>query len=171
MWFRGVHSDIGGGNGNRGLNDVALHWMMSKARAAGLPIAAEDIAALQPDPSAKPRPAADLKVDIRLVGDLDRRHHTLAPIAGYRTVPDTCPVETVADIDCASEVGKSGLSTLPPEFGDRAIVLASVAEAQARALDFPLDGAREGVLSLIEARIALVTDDESCLQPGRRPSG
>jgi uncharacterized protein (DUF2235 family) len=24
VWFRGVHSDIGGGNGNRGLNDITL---------------------------------------------------------------------------------------------------------------------------------------------------
>src|SRR5262249_4107610 len=28
VWFRGVHSDIGGGNENRGLNDVTLAWMM-----------------------------------------------------------------------------------------------------------------------------------------------
>jgi len=38
LWFRGVHSDIGGGNGNRGLNWVALHWMFMNARRAGLPI-------------------------------------------------------------------------------------------------------------------------------------
>jgi uncharacterized protein (DUF2235 family) len=39
LWFRGVHSDIGGGNGNRGLNWIALHWMFINARRAGLPIA------------------------------------------------------------------------------------------------------------------------------------
>lgn len=27
LWFRGVHSDVGGGNGNRGLNWIALNWM------------------------------------------------------------------------------------------------------------------------------------------------
>src|SRR5262249_54967707 len=27
VWFRGVHADIGGGNGNRGLNDITLKWM------------------------------------------------------------------------------------------------------------------------------------------------
>jgi uncharacterized protein (DUF2235 family) len=37
-WFRGVHSDIGGGNGNTGLSSIALRWMLRKARAAGLPI-------------------------------------------------------------------------------------------------------------------------------------
>ena len=48
VWFRGVHSDIGGGNGNRGLNDISLNWMISKAKAAGLPITDADIAALAP---------------------------------------------------------------------------------------------------------------------------
>ena len=43
LWFRGVHSDVGGGNGNRGLNWVALHWMLSQAKKAGLPIAQEAI--------------------------------------------------------------------------------------------------------------------------------
>jgi uncharacterized protein (DUF2235 family) len=38
LWFRGVHSDVGGGNGNRGLNWVALHWMYMNAIRAGLPI-------------------------------------------------------------------------------------------------------------------------------------
>jgi uncharacterized protein (DUF2235 family) len=39
LWFRGVHSDVGGGNGNRGLNWIALNWMFQNARLAGLPIA------------------------------------------------------------------------------------------------------------------------------------
>ena len=39
LWFRGVHSDVGGGNGNRGLNWIALNWMFQNARRAGLPIA------------------------------------------------------------------------------------------------------------------------------------
>jgi uncharacterized protein (DUF2235 family) len=38
LWFRGVHSDVGGGNSNRGLNCVALHWMFMCARRAGLPL-------------------------------------------------------------------------------------------------------------------------------------
>jgi uncharacterized protein (DUF2235 family) len=50
VWFRGVHSDIGGGNSNQGLNDLTLRWMMNKARSAGLPIAAADIASLRGDP-------------------------------------------------------------------------------------------------------------------------
>jgi hypothetical protein len=43
LWFRGVHSDIGGGNGNRGLNWIALNWMFLNALRAGLPIPQEAI--------------------------------------------------------------------------------------------------------------------------------
>jgi uncharacterized protein (DUF2235 family) len=38
VWFRGVHSDIGGGNGNIGLNWIALDWMFGNALRHGLPI-------------------------------------------------------------------------------------------------------------------------------------
>jgi uncharacterized protein (DUF2235 family) len=38
VWFRGVHTDIGGGNGNRGLNWISLNWLFENARRDGLPI-------------------------------------------------------------------------------------------------------------------------------------
>jgi uncharacterized protein (DUF2235 family) len=38
VWFRGVHSDVGGGNGNRGLNWMSLDWMFANARRLGLDI-------------------------------------------------------------------------------------------------------------------------------------
>ena len=31
VWFRGVHSDVGGGNGKFGLSSIALVWMMRRA--------------------------------------------------------------------------------------------------------------------------------------------
>ena len=37
VWFAGTHSDIGGGNGNTGRNDISLRWMALKAQEAGLP--------------------------------------------------------------------------------------------------------------------------------------
>src|SRR5690242_9162447 len=36
VWFRGVHSDVGGGNDNHALNDITLRWMLRKAMASGL---------------------------------------------------------------------------------------------------------------------------------------
>ncbi len=37
-WFRGVHSDVGGGNKNPGLSSIALDWMFANAKRRGLPI-------------------------------------------------------------------------------------------------------------------------------------
>lgn len=36
VWFAGVHSDVGGGYAEAGLSDIALEWMVSKARSHGL---------------------------------------------------------------------------------------------------------------------------------------
>lgn len=38
VWFRGVHSDIGGGNENVTRSNIALQWMLDRAYASGLPI-------------------------------------------------------------------------------------------------------------------------------------
>lgn len=38
VWFRGVHSDIGGGNKTIGLSSITLHWMYKQALRSGLPI-------------------------------------------------------------------------------------------------------------------------------------
>lgn len=38
MWFSGVHSDVGGGYAEHQLSDIALEWMMEKAKGAGLAI-------------------------------------------------------------------------------------------------------------------------------------
>ena len=38
MWFRGVHGDIGGGNGNIARSNIALQWMLSAAAQVGVPI-------------------------------------------------------------------------------------------------------------------------------------
>jgi hypothetical protein len=38
VWFRGVHSDVGGGNDCPGLSSIALNWMFAKANKCGVPI-------------------------------------------------------------------------------------------------------------------------------------
>jgi uncharacterized protein (DUF2235 family) len=38
VWFRGMHTDVGGGNGNRGVNWISLSWLFENARRDGLPI-------------------------------------------------------------------------------------------------------------------------------------
>ena len=36
VWFTGAHSDVGGGYAQAGLSDVALQWMIAKAKECGL---------------------------------------------------------------------------------------------------------------------------------------
>jgi hypothetical protein len=46
-WFRGVHSDVGGGNKNSGLNSISLSWMFNNAQNCGLPINTRDMQAAE----------------------------------------------------------------------------------------------------------------------------
>jgi hypothetical protein len=166
VWFRGVHSDIGGGNGNRGLNDITLKWMMSKARAAGLPITDADIAALQPEPNALPRLDPKLPLKVRLISALDRRHYSVLPSVNGTNPPATCPVETPADEQSATPVG-TAVEVLPVEARDRINALWAEAQSAAKDLDFRIDGARDALLTLFQGRIALVTN-ENDLSAARR---
>ena len=50
MWFAGAHSDVGGWYEERGLSNVALHWMLEKAAACGLRIDRTGLALRCPDP-------------------------------------------------------------------------------------------------------------------------
>jgi len=38
VWFRGVHSDVGGGNRNVTRSNIAFNWMLQNARACGVPL-------------------------------------------------------------------------------------------------------------------------------------
>jgi uncharacterized protein (DUF2235 family) len=58
VWFRGVHSDVGGGNDNPALSSVALQWMFAKARRTGLPINP----AVVTQNASRMRPDADISV-------------------------------------------------------------------------------------------------------------
>jgi len=159
VWFRGVHSDIGGGNGNRGLNDISLRWMLSKAESAGLPITDADITGLKPVLTTPPDDDQKILVPVRVIGALDRVHYSVSPLAGYADPPDTCPTETIADEQKAIEIG-AAVEVLPVDALRRIAVLWATAQAAARQQDFPIDGVKDALLTLIQGRIPLVTDEE-----------
>jgi uncharacterized protein (DUF2235 family) len=85
VWFRGVHSDVGGGNGNSGLNWISLHWMFKAAQRERLPIpqAAIDENLRRRSPDAKIRPH-DIAAGVRrqvLPGDLIHASlETISPV-------------------------------------------------------------------------------------------
>jgi hypothetical protein len=160
VWFRGVHSDVGGGNTNKGLNDITLKWMMSKAKAAGLPIVEEDIAALRPDATTLPRFDHKLPLSVRIVSAVDRRHYAVSPLPECTNPPDTCTVETPVDEQNAAELGADALEVLPPEARDRIDALWQTADSAARQLDFRIDNVKDALVTLFQGRVSLITNDD-----------
>lgn len=167
VWFRGVHSDVGGGNQNRGLNDIALQWMLLKGRAAGLPIAEEEITALKPDPSAEPKTDKKLPRAIRLIAPVDRGHYTVGPLDGWASLPPTCGIETRDEERAARELGTDTLEVLPIAVRRRIAAMWEAAEAAAGQLGFSVDPVREPLLTLFQGRVPLVTNDDELRQARR----
>jgi len=166
VWFRGAHSDVGGGNGNPPLNTVGLRWMMSKARAAGLPIDAADIPA--PVTSAlEPKASSPLPLKIRFISAVDRCHYSVVPMDDWTNPPATCPKETEADEATAAEVGKAGLGVLTGDARLRFLAMWETALDHAAAHDFTLDPIRDPLMTLLEGRVQLVTDAQK-LQEARK---
>ncbi len=100
VWFRGVHSDVGGGNGNNGLSSIALRWMLCKAQAAGLPILAEATAACAAriDLEAALVHPKDVVADAyREFWDDDRVHYSVSDRVGHNNPPPDCLRESEAD--------------------------------------------------------------------------
>lgn len=98
VWFRGVHSDVGGGNANFKLSNIALAWMLRKALRVGLPIDAAFADRLEVDAAAAIKPATDpLKNPFRELRKNDRVHYTVAPRPDCRNPPSECPIESKED--------------------------------------------------------------------------
>lgn len=79
VWFRGYHSDIGGGKDNlKSRSNIALRWMMKKALAAGVPVKPGVADTLAVDVNARLSPPKDLVKDPpRRIRPQDRIHYTV----------------------------------------------------------------------------------------------
>ena len=107
VWFRGCHSDVGGGNGNTKLSFIPLRWMVRKAALCGVPINKGRLTAIGLDAGVDP--AAPLKLpkdfirnDFRTCRPQDRVHYSVGPIDTRPDREDCNPfafgnVETIAD--------------------------------------------------------------------------
>lgn len=107
VWFRGCHSDIGGGNGNTKLSFIALRWMVRKAQLCGVPINAAALEALALDAGVDPhapikRPKDLIVQDFRTCGPNDRVHYSVGALDA-RADRDHCnpftftTIETIGD--------------------------------------------------------------------------
>ena len=116
VWFRGVHSDVGGGNGNVALSTIALRWMLRKAKAAGLPIGDDSLTACdnKVDTQAAIRPSKDLiPNEHRGLLEEDRYHYTVVERADHNNPRPEMLLETENDeraaipvVDLPSKVAK-----------------------------------------------------------------
>ena len=100
VWFRGVHSDVGGGNDNEGLSNIALRWMLRKAKKLGVPVR-EGCDGVKCNPNAKVMHWSKDPIinPFRPLTPKDRFHYTVTPRTGpdHATVPANSPVESEAD--------------------------------------------------------------------------
>jgi uncharacterized protein (DUF2235 family) len=101
VWFRGVHSDVGGGNGNRGLNWIALNWMYAAAKRCGLPMNDAAIAKNLADKALAQQISAH-KLDagrVRLILEKDLLHMSVQLTPGITGRPHNNPTFACARID------------------------------------------------------------------------
>ncbi|MCX5726863.1 MAG: DUF2235 domain-containing protein [Candidatus Saganbacteria bacterium] len=95
VWFRGVHSDVGGGNDNKGLSNIALGWMLQKAMLVGLPVppCLPDDLEMNPDAPIRPARMDKIKNKPREVVFTDWIHHTVSNRPDHNNPPPELPRE------------------------------------------------------------------------------
>jgi uncharacterized protein (DUF2235 family) len=99
VWFRGVHSDVGGGNQNEALSNITLAWMLRKAAALNVPVdkTAADRLTMNADAPVKPSSKDLVRDPFRPIKNGEWVHHTIRirHHPDCQNPPAGCPVETV----------------------------------------------------------------------------
>ena len=117
VWFRGGHSDIGGGDYNPCVEYVALRWMYRKAMLCGLPIIEANITdcEIRPEVPIKPNALSRASLFWRTVRPTDRVHyavaqHAVLPGEDCNSIPPGCTIETRED-ECARRTAQAAATT------------------------------------------------------------
>jgi uncharacterized protein (DUF2235 family) len=110
LWFRGVHSDVGGGNDCPGLSSIALQWIFAHALRLGLPIdpapMAANAARMRPDTTISTH-GFTVEGRDRVVRWNDQAHQSVTFRASAGGSHYNNPPENVALIDdLGAEVGR-----------------------------------------------------------------
>src|SRR5581483_6310012 len=121
VWFRGVHSDVGGGDTAIGLSSIALNFMLKNALRAGLPI----------DPAAVTQNAARMDANCAICVHPEHDFERLAPFRGFR-VGDLVHVSVAPRIDGDGRSYNNPPATLARVDDDCATVSVLTAGAAAR---------------------------------------
>ena len=107
VWFRGVHSDVGGGDENPGLSNISLRWMLRKAMKLGLPVDPGLADRLVVDPSAATKPVSlGPSNNFREIKPTDRIHYTVVArdVPQCQNAPAACAVESEDDESVRLEI-------------------------------------------------------------------
>ncbi|NOZ10192.1 MAG: DUF2235 domain-containing protein [Gammaproteobacteria bacterium] len=92
VWFRGVHSDVGGGNRNTGLSSIALHWMYKRAQSCGVLIPNSEIQTqatkMEPGAAISKNKIDPVKDPLRPISWTDVVHYSVAYRKGAHNPPD-----------------------------------------------------------------------------------
>ncbi len=80
VWFRGNHSDVGGGNENVSRSNIALAWMLEQANRCGVPVRKDEIrlVARDTDPQAPFFAPKDIQRDERRKTCINDQYHSTA---------------------------------------------------------------------------------------------
>jgi len=114
VWFRGVHSDVGGGNENASLNPIALNWLFQCAKRCELPIreseVLDNLARIKKPPLINSH-KIDLEV-VRQIRDNDLLHVSVVIAEGDGGRRHNNPKKDLARIDDLGTITKpAALST------------------------------------------------------------
>ena len=105
VWFRGVHSDVGGGNKNGGLSSIALNWMYQSAIRAGvsldLAVVARNAARMDPAAPISNHSFDPIKNRFRVVRWNDTAHASVQFRADTKNRAHNNPPDGVAKVDDA----------------------------------------------------------------------
>jgi len=110
VWFRGVHSDVGGGNNNPSLNWIALNWIFQNAKRHGVPVRESDVLANLAR-GTKPCAITGHNLDARVprrIRDTDLLHNSVVLDAGAADRPHNNPKVVLARIDDLGTITPAG---------------------------------------------------------------
>jgi uncharacterized protein (DUF2235 family) len=103
LWFRGVHSDVGGGNKNNGLSSITLNWMFQNALRAGLrldpAIVAQNSERRNPDAPISVHEFDPIKNRFRVIRWNDVAHELVAFRGDTRNRKHNNPPANLAKVD------------------------------------------------------------------------
>lgn len=123
VWFRGAHSDVGGGYARRDLSDIALAWMMAAMKAHGLRFRAGAWKGLQPQALGPVHDELDRKPDWRIFGSWPRWH----PVPGAGPDPAGTELHPSVLARAAAVEQRNGRLDLYPVPPDTTVPLAASA--------------------------------------------